>query len=224
MLAYSYFSSLQKDITGAFYREMNVDSLGLINIRRTNASVPDLYRTAFKHMVGYFPDCRVINESSDTSLIKPGHPKENPRYCYDLFIKTPKWDAAHNYMREDLDRFFGVSSSLQKRTMKCLVLKRISAIDKISAKEGDREEIVIPGEISFNKLPIAEIIDKYGMFFPWVIIDETGYKGKINLFFPVDQHKITLPLARELLKKYDLELTEEVREMDVIVLKDRQNY
>jgi thiol-disulfide isomerase/thioredoxin len=129
------------------------------------------------------------------------------------------------YIRQDLERYFSITSFIEKRDMKCLVLFAKNNLDNLRSKGeegiGIREKTKEGVLIMNNKLigDISQIINNE--YFPAknrIIIDETNYKGKIDL--QINLKNKDLEAFRLELNKYGLDFREEIRPLNCLVLKE----
>ncbi len=166
---------------------------------------------------------RVIFDLKDSSKYTGyinGVMKNENLYCYDLVIPNTTREELKKMMRSDLDRFFGLKASLEKRTRKCLVLKiadtSLISTDGRDSTFYDFEDFSIYcHKTPINKL-LAWLTCRY--IYPYPIINETGIKGSIDMKFEGDISNYEAVASA--IKKYKMEFVVEDRDIDVLVLKD----
>lgn len=215
LFAYSYLGDYRPGIySGTLAARYNpVDSV--VRIKLINGSLTNLYRLAYYNMQ-HFHKARFIMEMP----VKQIQHQLKSSFCYDLILKDTSIKNAYRYMIGDLDRSFNVKSSLQKRKIRVLVLKRTSGMDKLKAVPGRAPDafdkngkyIIHNGFIQ----PLVDYLFNYLSPLPFPVINQTGYEGNIDLELPADFSD--LDGIRKALLNYDLALVEEEREMEVIVL------
>ncbi len=159
------------------------------------------------------------------------------RFCYSVKIKPLEQEDIFEKMKYDLCDFFNVTCSVENRKIKCMVLKRISSDDKIHTKGGDEigaSEIYKNGDTTRTLIFQNSSFDQlFGQIIPYIdnismvtgaqlpLINGTKYTGRIDAEFPnwgADNWSIAL--LRKSLQKYGLDLVEEYRNMDVLVVSD----
>ena len=146
-------------------------------------------------------------------------------------------------MRKDLDSYFNVTSGIETRKVKCFVLKRIGREDILAARSKEAASDFFQTDSGFvrifHKYPYASLaseikqivqLDITTQFTPF--IDETGFKEDkmIDAVLAVPDSdrpdneprpspQETLKRLRASLKRYGLELAEEYREWQVLVIR-----
>lgn len=140
-------------------------------------------------------------------------------YCYELMVPLSSLSGI-DQVNQFLVQAFHVSLSREKRKVKALVLVRTSAEDKIRSAGKDAAEW-FKGRI--NNISLAEGIRANLDFTKKMppMVDETGYTGMADL----DLQHITdwsdLGEVRSALRRYDLDLREEIREVeDALVIRE----
>lgn len=147
--------------------------------------------------------------------------KRSNEYCYELHCPEyispdQKWEI----MQRDLNNYFGALHGLQgareKRKVKCLVLVRTSKMDKIGyagpVEEGkDAGDYTIPG-ILYNWMKFKGYTGRPPL------VDGTNYKGRAKIELNIASLK-NLEAVNAELKKYEVKLIEDVREIDMMVIK-----
>ena len=195
-----------------------IDTLNNLHyIKMYNLSIEDM----FTH--GLRKSNYVILEVKDPSRYrydpKYGSEKDWLRkhgYCYELMM--PKGTIKGIKIVDDyLEFFFNVKCSTQKRRVPTLVLFRTSAAEKFKAKGGEMlqdEEKGIYRNVSISTLGGPFLHQNILPF-----LDETGYKDLIDINLDINIKSIKdLPALREALKRYDLDIKEEQREIEMFVI------
>jgi len=212
-------------------------------------SIVDLYQFAFNESDN---DSRYKFREHGRTILEVSKPE---KYIYDKTWSFQSWRGKYGYyyqsilpedleskkyeiMREDLQRYFGLKVSVERRPVKCLALIRTSTRDKLKTKGGEpaRTTFTIsirqPDSINYKtttsfirNMPFQELyrVIKSKGDGDWGIniIDETFYKGNID--FEIAKKyldNLTMPFFRSFLKKYDLDLVEKYVIMDVLVLRE----
>jgi thiol-disulfide isomerase/thioredoxin len=155
-------------------------------------------------------------------------------YSYQLTVPADSKANLAQLMTEDLKRYFGLDVTIEKRIVKTLILVGTSQIDKMKTKGGipkdnfNKSQLrAIPGEsvrcmINIDYRAFSERIKgfvEYG--FRQAFADSTLLSGKIDFKMSgeVLDH-LTLNSLKQELHKYDLDLKEGSRTIDVLVLKE----
>ena len=151
-------------------------------------------------------------------------------YYYELLVPPARASELYKIMQKDLLRYFDVDVRVEKRKIKCLVLKRTSREDKLRSNGGKPQ----------NRLWVADSIkylknrgfDEFAFwlkmsFDPTIyppFINATNYKGnvdvRVNSIGSGTEARISW-IRREL-KRYDLDLVEESHLTDVLVITEKR--
>jgi thiol-disulfide isomerase/thioredoxin len=147
-------------------------------------------------------------------------------YCYSLTLPRKRPATELNArMAQDLNGYFGlqlgVQGSLQRRKVPCLALVRTGGKDLLQAK-GDssflrtREERLHLRDRKFSLLVgyLTAGLTQH----PLPLYDATGYQGNIDISLSLPISPAQLPRLRQELQHYGLDLREETREMEMLVL------
>lgn len=145
----------------------------------------------------------------------------NNGFCYSLHLPGAGRPKLQEMMYADLKRFFsatmGLSVSVGKVRVKCLVLKRRRRFDLES--EGGASVYKIEGGTirivnhPFQAFSSALTYQLAKRSLP-PLLDETGYTGKIDLELGVQDNQ---PALQKELRKIGLDLQEEVREIEMLL-------
>jgi thiol-disulfide isomerase/thioredoxin len=155
----------------------------------------------------------------DSKLVYSDWSKKN-LYTYEIVVPKDQSDSVFNYSLQDLNRRTGYIGKVEKKIMKCYVLKvlpkgfnvkpNISIVDKEirTYKADEVKNLVnrIRGQSGLLKFPI---------------VDETNYPGKLDYYLPVEISDFVN--LRKSLNKQGFDLVEGVREIEVVVLRERDN-
>ncbi len=106
----------------------------IVCIQRSNVSLYDLYAYAFKEgdtAKNFLYDySRIVAEISNpepftfpTEQEKIREWEKRNKYSYELRVPNFKADAIYKIMQNDLERYFGYTAIIEKRKIKCLVLR-----------------------------------------------------------------------------------------------------
>lgn len=188
------------------------------------------YRAAYSDGKRWFADASIILEVKDSSRIVP--PKaadfnswisENG-YCYELLL--PKSLDAEVYLRmqADLKTLFPdyeAFTELRKRNV--LALVRTSDKDKFATAGGTSKYNLTGLQASLKNTGLNMLTSQLTILFlqhlRMPVVNDTGYKGKVDLELNADLSDVS-SLNSELLK-YDLQLIEKEKEVQVLVIRDK---
>jgi hypothetical protein len=213
MMYYSFLGGERKGVQGAGYMPNLDKESGMLSLKAINFSGVALYHMAYIGLAPFHRD-RIVLEGFE------GNTSLNSLYCYDLRMQDTARRKALQFMKQDLDRSFGTKSSYEKRKVKVLVLKRTSGVDKLRAVSGgtrevyEKEGVWVVRNAAWKGL--VDIFFNTSSSLPHHVVDETGISGKVQLQLNM---KEGLASVRRSFQQYDLDLVEEEREIDVIVLK-----
>lgn len=195
----------------------------------TNLSLLEILRTItseiFTQNKESFNNNKIIVESKKPELLdyittKDGKREDYNRYSYEYIVPVAKADSLYPMMLKNINQFIDYTAAIEPRKVKCFVLKRTSDKDKLATKGGELKYLLTEKETSLQNTEIINFIS--GMsglpFITQPIVDETGYKGNIDLQMGTITDLATL---RKALSLYDLELTEAQRTLNMLVIRDK---
>lgn len=193
----------------------------------TNFSLMNIYRgisyELFREFGDKFSDKRLINllknpEAIDFNTTTGG----NFEKLYSIEYIVPKEEANNLYTR--MLRYVNENSNyvgnIEKKTVKCLVLRRTSGIDKMASKGGEPIGNVLKSPYMLRNVSLDFLLSSLATndITTLPVIDETGYLGKVDLKFSSFQD---LKSIQKELSAYDLELVEIAKELPMLVVKDK---
>ncbi|SEB21651.1 hypothetical protein SAMN05443550_1216 [Pedobacter hartonius] len=145
--------------------------------------------------------------SKDAWLKKNAH-------CYELLLPVSAITSSKQ-LEDDLAKTLGVRFGIEKRFVNALVLIRTSNKDKIKSSGKEKPETDM-------KTYFRNVLVNY-LAYPLMdadmppMVDETGYKDHVDLILNISDWK-DLVAVRKALRKYDLDLKEEKRELEMFVI------
>ncbi|HWZ15448.1 MAG TPA: TlpA disulfide reductase family protein [Mucilaginibacter sp.] len=151
---------------------------------------------------------------------------QNHGFCYELTVPLKDSLLKYQYARIDINSRFnallGITASLEKRKVKCLILIRTSNIDKIASKGGEEEMTADAYHFhlknnEFNWL-MARLATYYFQLSPEPLVDETGF-AKFAADLDLHCKMSNVEDVNKELAKYDLKFIEGERDLDMIVIK-----
>lgn len=141
-------------------------------------------------------------------------------YSYELVVPDERADFLYHDMLNDLNRYGPFTTSIEKRPVKCFVLRRTSGKDKLATQGGEPLSTFPRTPSILTNLPIKVMVNMLngnsGIDLP--VIDETGYTANVDV--KVSGVRSPDQLRKEL-ANYDLDLVEAVKELDMMVIRDR---
>lgn len=207
-----------------------IDKNVLRGIAMTNLPALHLYRKAAYKLIDGFNDKMIQLEVEDSSRLIFDKKKADKQawytenvYSYELILPAGQIDKLESYLLEDLNRYSDFIGEIKKVKTKCLILVRTSGVDKLQSKGGNSEYRLYGKERSYIKnLPLKRILLKLNNIeaIGLQIIDETNYINNVDFEF---QNPVTnLTELKKELNRYDLDLVEGIRELDMLVIKDKK--
>lgn len=205
----------------------------------TNSTIRKLLAIAHTNKEHYFHYNRVLLEVEDTSKLVMPDPDITSRqaigewmrqhtYCYEIMVPRHLSDSISAMMRRDLARLFPqYRATVEKRTVKCLVLVRTSDADRIKTSGK-------PVNFSFDFMEARMTNCSIGLLMSHLngtrlqlldtpVIDGTGYSGKIDI--RLQGNLSDVETLRQALHAYDLDLVARFMDIDMLVIRDAgQNF
>jgi hypothetical protein len=154
---------------------------------------------------------------NDTARLKLLH-------SYEYIPARPEtWDVAFKSIMEDLNRYFDITGTIEKRTIPCWIL---TLKDKNLAVINSSDTRKVYGDAGkFHNVPVKYLISRlhsYSQMEP--IVDETSYDQPVFMditFDPALSHYPDIMTIRSELNKYGFDLVKGQRSIDVLVIHDR---
>ncbi|ACU59757.1 TlpA family protein disulfide reductase [Chitinophaga pinensis] len=150
-------------------------------------------------------------------------------YCYDLIVNKKGMRSLQDKMKEDLYKYFGVRGTHVKKKIACYVLTMKDSLKLTASDENYHEE----GNMYYLKLkntPFPKLVQHikgynensksspYRGLESAIIIDETHFVSRIDINLTVCMNDI--PALKSALAQYGIELCEDERMVDVLLLED----
>lgn len=212
-------------------------------IRILNASALALFKFAYNYDLFGFDINAFSLSKNNRILLELKNPKEffppldkdfddewreANIHSYEIMIPQGSNLDIYKIMQDDLNKYLKYEGRIEKRKIKCLVLTRISKVDKIKTKSENAEPRVsqdIDGSISIRNMPINQSLIKQLILATQhgensiPIIDETNYNGAVDIKIRKGLNNIA-DLKKEL-NAYDLDLIEKVTDIDMLIIKEK---
>lgn len=190
-----------------------------------NGTISNLYSFAYVDRMNIkssdFPGRLILNEKNK-ALEKETIGQflhESQKYCYELIL--PEKTVINNrglltYMQKDLDRYFNLSSRIEKRKTKCYVLRKVNATFNLNNPEVYTQNWV--NNIEFNNekmISIAAVLQELQVLsYPLIIEDPSQDSFTLIL----KKHYASIESLQSDLQKGGLNITIEERELDFLVI------
>ncbi len=141
-------------------------------------------------------------------------------YNYELIVPDDQAEHLYTYMLQDLNRYAPFEIKIEKRPVKCLVLKRTTTQDRMATKGGPSRSTFPRSPSVLQNAPLKNMVNMLNGNTPvdLPVIDETGYSGNVDL--QVSAVTTTDNLRKEL-KPYGLDLVEEIRPLEMMIITER---
>ena len=141
-------------------------------------------------------------------------------YNYEYIVPQSKADSLYPLMLENLSRFADYKTIIEKRKVKCLVLKRTSTVDKLKTKGSEMSFLFSLSKTNLQNTSLYALVNSLNAV-PTIslpIVDETGYPNNIDLTMGAISD---LNSIRKELLRYDLDLVEAERVLDMLVISEK---
>jgi thiol-disulfide isomerase/thioredoxin len=198
----------------------------------TNATLLELYMDVLMRLDPFIAidNKRILLNVTDSSrLIKEKSTLPEAQwnrynlYTYDLIVPIKDAPKLYQYMLEDLNRYSDYEGRIVKQKMNCLILRSIAGEAKLSTKGGKIDNRPWdPDSLHLSNASVQDLVvwinNAEGL--QQVVLDETMYTGKIDI--SIHAKRADLPAVQKELAKYNLELVEGARELDVFVLTGKE--
>jgi thiol-disulfide isomerase/thioredoxin len=198
----------------------------------TGGTILDLYRTAYNNRLLDTRHLTPLHASRATVVAKDtvkyyaridGVRTSAATYIYQLIAGRPSnRQQLQKIMQEDLSRYFGLSATWEKRRRSCLV---VSMFDSTKAQAPSREYANYIGDAGayVDGVSVKEMIffmEQMSFFSDQrPIVDETGFKGLLTgIYF--EANCVDVVAFDKGLSKFGMHIKEEVRDVDILVLKE----
>lgn len=207
---------------------------GSFRIRAINGDVMNLYQFALSRIgdKSLSNDNRCIMECTEEKILPPkGLPAYDTLargmyYCYELIVPVALKDKAPEMMIEDLNRFFGarynINGVIEERMVNCwTIIKKGSTGRLMSHSKTPKIISDVPGQIEYQRQPFSQIYKTLNHVYrghPMPVVDCTGITDEVDFILPLGIENIAD--LRPYLNKYGLDLKQEMRELEMFVIRD----
>ena len=151
--------------------------------------------------------------------------KNRYTYCYQLVLSAASRLNLFNALREDLSRMFpDIEATIEPRRKLCWVLSRVEGYKIPLASEGAYVSRMEPTGYTLQNGRLKGLVSNMNMFVlqqsAIPLIDETGITHKVSLQINARLNDM-VSVSKEL-EKYGLQITQEYRDINVLVLRDKE--
>lgn len=229
ILQYSFLSKYRKGFVGGMTRTTDtLHNSSRVNIR--NIDFIRLYDCAYNPPMGteaLHRPTRIVRKDSNPIKTEADFNTMTNIFCYDIIYQGgPDYKKQSEIMIHDLDTYFNVKSSLEKRLLPCYVMREIGTSKAYQNVLSPNEKPFIENKIleKHKKLMVNNFSKRF--FLKSIIhhidkplIMEIDSSKRIN--FEVTWNPEDLDGMNRELRKFDLEIVVEERPREVIVLRDK---
>lgn len=238
-----YYSSITQAVPGANRQnDYGVVKSNRFFITEEGAKITVLAKAAMEgiHKIKFKPIDTVILEVklpekfNMPSTANTREWEERNKYNYYLMLPEESKDKAYQYMLTDIERFFNIKITMEKRMVHHYVLTRLDTIDRIKTKGGTKTDSLLVSTVrnpvqSKNRYMINCAFTAFSRRWQgWVegmlqqpFVDETGCHGNIDVVVDAALiDKCTYEGFKKALNKLGFDLVYTTREKSVLVIKD----
>lgn len=198
-----------------------------------NYPIKTMFRTLYAGgmndygLIRVVPNSKTVLKTDSSKYVPKTNGTTRLENCYSIQI-TAKREIPINQLQKkmitELEQYFNLKTGWEKELKKCLVITRNNMPLKVY-ESGERKLDINSLYVSINKVSLKEFIEIYesssGVVpdFPYPIVDETNFEGKLGeIAFEADVCNFNV--LNKALNKYGLELSIQDRLVDVLVIDD----
>jgi len=228
VLSYSYFSKYREGFRAGQSKVYPIynQKERFYRIWQMCDSFNTLYSIAYnlKSTRNYHPSKIIREDSKKYKFIPVLETREN-FFDYDLIVRDTSVAKVFRYMQSDLDKYFDVKSTLEKREIDVLVLKRFDESNAFQSRDidGYREQYSEGDKYIVRNIPLFNLINVFNTerpIFPYQVLNETGYEDFGLVSIEIYKNLSDMKKVRKSFQRFGLDLVLEKREMEVIVIRD----
>lgn len=189
----------------------------------TNASIKQLYQFAFNIS---WPDNRYVINVSNPSMVEfsngdysawvPQH-----TYCYELLTPPMTLEKIQEKMINDLVNYFGYKAEIEKRKIKCFVIRSDKNAKRAISPRGKPQYNFSNNQEpkSMTNQPISKLIYYLNYSLSVPVIDEANFTQPIDMKLPDDL--LNIDSLKSALHQYGFDMKEANRDIEVFVISDK---
>ena len=182
-------------------------------ILAVNAGLKTLYETAYQFPTGI----RTIIEAKDKAAFEWS---KKSAYCYELIVPEEIGDQRFLTMRQQLAQMFPYKAIVERRETSVKILRKIKgATLSLKPGSGKSSSALSSQGLTMINTPFSRVSAFLQTAMKITVIDETGITGTYDVeipYFNEDPNRIY-----EELKKIGLELVDDKRSMETLVIHDK---
>lgn len=195
----------------------------------TNLSLLEIFKAIaveiFNQQEDPFNDKKIIVEAKNTALLnyienKEGKREDHNRYNYDYVVPLTQADSLYSLMLRNLNQFIDYTATIEKKRVKCLVLKTTSSKDQLTTKGGEQNYVLTEKQTLLKNTPMFTFVSGLSglPFITLPVVDETGYHRNIDLKM---QATPNIAALKKELARYDMVLEETERSINMLIIRDK---
>ena len=195
----------------------------------TNLSLLEIIKAIaveiFNQQEDPFNDKKIIVEVKNTEILnyienKEGKREDHNRYNYDYIVPLTQADSLYPMMLRNLNQFINYTATIEKKRVKCLVLKNTTSKDQLATKGGEQNYLLTEKQTLLQNTPFFTFVSGLSglSFIALPVIDETGYHGNIDLKLKATPN---ITVLRKELARYDMVLEEAERSVNMLIIRDK---
>lgn len=225
IMFHSVISSYTEGIGGTRVNTLP-DKPGFVTgITSLNSSIPQLYQDAIPEIYPFASNRFILEHVKDPSRYFGDFASyewiKGNLYCYELITSPVEQSVAQKWMKDDLDKYLGLSTIIDKRVVKCLVIKTTGDTTKAQTKGGISEtniEEKTSAARYIKNMPLNVLARRLNVLLSQPVIDETNFKSNVDIELPTDLSKIDI--LKQYLKEYGFSIEEGERELDMFIISE----
>jgi len=237
---YSFFMNRLNEFNGSFSSLNKIDSISkTMTTKLVNQPILYFYKQAFGILIPdgledlyskKLSDKRIILDIKNASNFY--EPQENSKkdiwynknaFSYESCIPIEDPDSSYYILQQDLNRYFPYSARIEKRKVRCFVLKRISDDDKLLTHSKNAAFVDDKNRTRMQNFPVSSFVSVLSNMYKEItipIVDGTGYKKNIDISFARKFSGIHDLIKN--LREYGLDLVEETRDISMLVIRNKK--
>ncbi len=228
-LMYHSVLACYTDGLASAYSIGKADSVLGRKVTASNLGLQGMFQLAYGEGKRYFGKNRTVVEvenPSELDVSLTGNAlidwfKQGHGFCYEVIVPFAFRERAFDIMRRDLTQFFPMyQARVESRLKRCLVLERTSANDKLASKKGAVKTTFDQAGCSLRNTSIKSLTGMLAVIYmqgsPMPIVDQTGYKGAVDLDLEADLTDVGQ--LNTALAKYDLRFVEREQPIELLII------
>jgi len=199
-----------------------------------NVSVDWFYRLAYGNGKRFINPSRIeykvanINElrwNNNKAITYDEWKRQNHTFCYELILPYTLEKHLYEFMKQDFDRFIRpYEAKLVSMKRSCYILKHIGNMDRLKSAGGKPAVKIDRYSCTLKNVFLNRLVEQLDNFYfqnsTKPILNETDYHERVDLNFEADLTNIDALNAA--LKPYGIQFVEEDRNIETLLISDRQ--